>query len=164
MIIRKVLSIGCIVTFFLLGFASTSSKNGTYSDVNNWMPKDFDPNTTLLIETHPLGAKQNEKMIKFLEENYPYRYEVVNRDIIESKTGKYPDIKKYHFAILWKSSTRSITSIDNGVMSDRNAWDMYGYFIDRATGKEYPSTEKRNVYGQTGYMPFFNSITKQYKK
>src|SRR5436309_9506300 len=95
--IKNCLSILTLTFFFIIAIAS-SHKNGTFTDAPNWTPKDFNPNNTvLLIQRHPINDKQNERMIGYLEKNYPYRYEVVDKSVIQNKTGKYSDTKMYQF-------------------------------------------------------------------
>ena len=140
-------------------------KKGTFSDAASWIPADFNPNNTiLLIETHPRNTNQNTKMIDWLEKNYPYQYEVVDRSVIQNKTGKYSDTKIYQFGVLWEFKMTQVTKTDNkGKMSFSTNYDLFGNFIDRSTNKTYPTTNKRNVYGQDGYMPFFHSILNKFK-
>jgi len=165
MFARHCLSLGSLVTFFLLALASSPSKN-IYSDADNWIPESFDPeHTTLLIATHPINEKQNSRMIKFLEDTYPFAFEVVSEEVIKANADKYSDVKKYRFGLLWRESATSSVGMDaTGRPSTNRAWDMFGYFIDRSTGKTYSSTQKRNVYGQIGYKPVVNSIVKKFKK
>jgi len=162
---KNYLSILTLLTFFVLGIASHPAKNATFSDAANWIPSDFNPNNDiLLIETHPVSAHQNERMIDFLEKNYAYRYEVIDRNMIQDKTGKYSDTKTYPFGVLWDLKSTQITRMDDkGKMSFSTNYDLYGQFIDRSTNKVYPKTTRVNNYGQVGYEPFFNSITKQVK-
>jgi hypothetical protein len=157
---RNFLSMACLVIFFFLAIAS-SVKNAVYHDADKWIPKDFDPNnTTLLIEKHILSDRQNRKMTEFLQQHFPFPYEIVDKSDIENRDGKY-DTKKYRFGILWRSQETFSSSAATG---DHRAWDMYGYFIDRSTGTTYPSTTKNNVYGDQGYKPVFNSIRNQFQK
>lgn len=172
---KNFLSILALFTFFYLAIAS-SPKNMAYTDADSWIPENFDPNTTiLLIEYHPLGEKQNDRMIKFLDEHYPYRYEIVDSTMFAATTGKYADTKKYPFVLRWKPQNSSYTTmtytetlaankIIKEIGSSQNAtWDMYGYFIDRVNNKRFPATKNSNVFGQLGYEPVLNSIKKKFK-
>lgn len=162
---KTYLSILTLAVFFIMGIAS-SPAHKVFSDADNWIPSDFKPDHgTLLIETHPVNSKQNDRMLDFLQKNYPYPYEVVNKDAIESKTGKYADTKKYPFAVMWndKGSINTTLNTSTGTYSNMPQYDLFGNFVDRNTGKTYPATKKINNYGQVGYVPFFNSITKKFK-
>jgi hypothetical protein len=147
--IKNCLSILSLTVFFIIAAAS-SHKNATFKDADNWIPKDFNPNNTvLLIQTHPVNEKQNERMIEWLEKNYPYRYEIADKSAIQNTTGKYSDTKTYPFAVLWnlKSAQRSHVGA-NGQPSFSTEWDLYGNFIDRSTNKVYPSTRKIMYMGK----------------
>lgn len=160
---KILLSIFTMGVFFTIAIASSASHK-TYKDAENWIPPGFNPNSgTLLIETHPLKTKQNDRMIEFLQKNYPYPYEVVDSNAINSKEGKYADTKKYPFAVIWKGKTSWVASPNGGTGRDMPEYNMYGNFVDRTTGKVYPTTKKINNYGQIGYVPFFNSITQHFK-
>lgn len=162
---KHYLTLGCLAIFIFFAIASGVPKNASYSDAAEWIPKDFNPtSTTLLIEKHPLKTKQNDRMIKYLQDHYPYPFEVVSKDDINNKNGKYADLKKYRFALLWRPSVHTYTTFSNGVSSEHRAWDMFGNFIDRSTNKSYPSTSGRNIYGDVGYKPVINSIIKLFKK
>lgn len=161
---KNCLSILTFIVFFVIALSS-SPKNGAFKDAQTWIPRDFNPNNTiLLIQTHPENKKQNEKMIEYLKKNYPYRYEVVEKSVIESKSDKYSDTKIYQFGVLWdiKYTQRARTD-PTGKVSYATELDLYGNFIDRSTSKIYPTTDRGNVYGRTGYIPFFNSIKEQFK-
>ena len=161
---KHYLSLASLIVFFLLALASSPSNN-IYSDGEKWIPENFDPeNTTLLIATHPVNEKENDRMIKFIEEKYPFPFEVISEKVIESNSAKYSDVKKYRFVLLWSSATTSKFGRDaSGNVGTSNAWVMFGYFKDRSTGISYPTTQKRNVYGQIGYKPVINSIGKKFK-
>ena len=162
---KHFVSIVTLIVFFVLGVASHPAKNSTYSDAANWIPADFNPNDgILLIEIHPRNTSQNEKMTEFLAQNYPYKYEVVDRGMIQGKPDKYADTKVYRFGVLWDFKMSQHNNIDaNGKMSFQTDYDLYGQFIDRSTNKVYPRTTKANHYGQTGYEPFFNSVIQHFK-
>ncbi len=165
--LKNYLSFTTLIIFFAAAIAS-SPKNMVYSDGDKWIPGNFDANkTTLLIESHPLGKHQNERMIKFLEDRYPFSFEVVDSNTINAVTGRYADTKKYPFALRWKpqNSYYTTTSYSNNRFStlDHRTWDMYGYFIDRVNNKQFAATDNGNVWGQVGYRPVFNSIKKKFK-
>lgn len=162
---NHLLSFVCLIFFFVLATGSLIVKKASYKDAADWVPKDYNPEkTTLLVEKHLLKKKQNEKMIKFLKDNYPYPFEVVDRQTIMSKKGQYANTDKYKFAVLWEGYSSTSTSYSNGKFSESRKWDMFGYFQNRATGEEFPKTKRYNNYGQKGYIPFFNSVKKVCKK
>jgi hypothetical protein len=162
---KTCLSILSLAFFFIIAVAS-SHKDASFKDAEKWIPPDFNPgNTTLLVEEHPMSKKANEKMIEWLEKNYPYHYEIVGQGVIEKKiSGNYSDAKKYQFGVVWKLKSTPVTTTMNGRTYFETEWEMWGNFIDRSTGKIYPTTGKSNYYRGDGYIPFFNSIVKQYNK
>ena len=83
------LSILSLTFFFIIAVAS-SHKDASFKDAQQWIPPDFNPsNTTLLIEEHPMSKKGNEKMIEWLDKNYPYHYEIVRQGVLENKISKW---------------------------------------------------------------------------
>jgi hypothetical protein len=159
--IKNFLSFAALGIFFAAAVAS-SVAHATYGDAAKWIPKDFNPNDgVLLIQMHPLKEKQKQKMQQWLEQNYTYSFEIANEVDINNKEGKYADTKKYPFAVLWRSGEDVAYTAGSG---QHFSWRMYGYFVDRSTDKAYPSTSWANAYGQSGYIPFFNSVLKKYKK
>lgn len=158
------LSILSLVLFFIMAMAS-SADHKVFADGDKLIPPDYNPDKgTLLIQAHPLNSKQNDRMIEFLQKNYPHPYEIVGKEEIEKKNGKYADTKKYPFAVVWRESETINTSQNfNGTTSHLPQYDLYGHFVDQFTGKAYPETRKINNYGQIGYVPFFNSIAKHFK-
>src|SRR4051812_11928484 len=127
------LSILCLMFFFIVAVAS-SHKDATFKDADNWIPSDFNPNkNVLLIQKHPVNNKQNERMIEWLEKNYPYRYELVDVPDLKCKSGKYADSKTYPFAVEWNLHASQATHFGpNGQSSSSTQYDLCGNFIDRS--------------------------------
>lgn len=158
------LSIFTMVLFFIMGVASTASHQ-TFSDVDKFIPPDFNPDKgILLIQIQPFSRRQNDRMLEFLQKNYPHPYEVVDSSEINNKSGKYADTERYPFAVLWRESESiNHSQNSNGTSSNMTEYDLCGHFVDRSTSKVYPETKKRDTYDQYGYEPFFNSIIKRFK-
>jgi hypothetical protein len=169
---KNLSSIITLVIFFMLAIAS-SPKNMSYSDFDKWVPKDFDPNTCiLLIQKHPVNDKQNKRMLEFLEKKYPYRYEVVGAGPIFNPEGKYTNREIYKYAVVWEMKNHQSTSTNTyrtssstmtSSTSTRTVYDLYGSFLNLNTREKSKYTKKGMNYGQVGYMPFFNSIVKKFK-
>ena len=98
-------------------------------------------------------------MKEFLTTHYPWRYEVVDKETINNPTGKYADTKKYPFAFKWRFSSNN-TNVNDSRFSN---WDLNGFFLDRTTKTDYPTTRRVNSYGNQYYKPFINSIVKHFK-
>lgn len=156
-------SILTLAIFFIIGVASSGSKMNTFSDAELWIPPAYKPdNGVLLIQTHPHKKEVfNKTMVKWLQKNYPYPYEVADLKEIENKEGKYADTKKYQYGILWRYSKPYLYS-PGGNSASVYVSDLYGHFVDRSTGNAFPETKKYK-YISSGYEPFFNSIVKRFK-
>jgi len=149
MVIRKAIfwiSILLSMTFFSCVFGKL-----TFTDGKDWIPKDFHPKTDiLLVERYPTESL-NEEMVDYIRKNYRGQYEVVEKEMILSKTGKYADTDKYTFAFLWETK-------DNGTKP-------IGHFIGRVINKHYPSTTKTNRYQtKNAYKSYIDTIDLFYKE
>lgn len=151
------LLISSFVVVFLLSFSLESKcQSWTFKDYKNLVPPDFNPkNDFLLIETFPISNKTNEQMKEWLAKNYTGEFAVVDISIINELNNQYSDTSKYKFAFVWGSW--SYTTRGKFTYSDPN-----GNFINRATKTKYPTTKKYNNYAGKAYIPFFNSIMKNY--
>ena len=148
------------LSFAILFFENCNVGKMTFSDAASWIPEDFNPkNGILLIETYPATEKFNKDMQDFLAKNYPGRYEIVDKDAIYKKKGKYADTKLYHFAFHWGAKSR----FDKYNTPSINYSNPNGSFYDRSLNKEYPTTRKINNYGRSSYLPFLNSIVQHFK-
>jgi hypothetical protein len=141
----------------LLVTLSISATIGTPIAKDDWIPENFNPkSTTLLIMTHPLGDKQNERMIKYLDENYPFKYEIIafRKNPETALDKKYDDLTKYPFLICWNVVTTNSGGNWGG--------DTFTNFYDRKEKKTYPQYRKSLNYGQIAYRPFFKELSKRY--
>lgn len=110
--VYKTTSVVIMLLVNMLIYAGPSSKH--FLNGEKWVPKDFDPqNTILLIENFSLinkngkdlFAKENEKLKEFMKENYPYPYEFTSN----LDDPKYTKSNKYVYAITWGSHTSTPT-------------------------------------------------------
>jgi hypothetical protein len=161
---KTILSILSLAFFFIIAVAS-SHKNASFKDAQQWIPQDFNPNnTTLLIEKNPMSKRVNEKMIEWLQKNYPYRFEIVDDGVIENKiSSNYSDGKAYPFGVIWEIKSVPVTTTMNGQTHFETEYDLYGRFVDRSVKKVYPTTSRSSYLRGEGYIPFFNSVVQQYK-
>jgi hypothetical protein len=154
--------IGPIIYFFLLSIAATSFitiPSGNLKN-DNWIPPDFNPkNVVLLIQEHPFGEKQNNRMIEFLEKEYHWRYEIVSiKQMRENK--KYEDKKLYQFILLWTDeASPEITTQSRGFTYQ----DIDGNFLDRAAQITYPQSKLGKGFGQIGYRKVIKAINRKFK-
>ncbi|HET7115698.1 MAG TPA: hypothetical protein VFI29_04375 [Hanamia sp.] len=155
----------------LLAISSCNISNRSYSDVAKWVPSGFDQSKyILLVEKYPGKEKWNNAMKEFLDKHYSGKYEITDEKNILSTESKYAD-KKYKYAVMWKvldglsnsnRTTFTPATTTTTYYSDPK-YDINGYFRDRASGTDYPQTQKYNNYGWQGFVPFFNSVIKYSK-
>jgi len=130
-------------TLFALGTSFLPSIEGTNKE-NKWLPEDFNPkDIILLIQDHPFGGRQTERLEEYLEKEYHWRYEIVSLDQFRNNK-KYDDKKLYKFAMLWTNvQSPEITTGSHGFTYN----DIDGHFIDRSSGVEYPRSTLGKGYG-----------------
>jgi hypothetical protein len=160
---RKLFRLKCIIVFTIL-FCGCNTSKMTFSNGDKWIPADYNPNTTvLLVQTFGVSAKAQEKIENYMAETYPYKYEFVGLKTINEKSGKYADIKKYKFAIVYSSHTTTSRDIQTGKSGPTVTGFDYN-FIDRETGKEYPPTKKSASYAIMTFKPMINTLVKHFEK
>lgn len=149
MVTRK--EIFCVLILIPFTFFGCVFGKLTFTDSKEWVPKDFHPKTDiLLVEQYP-SESLNVAMVDYIRKNYRGQYEVVERKMILSKSGKNADTENYRFAFLWETK-------DNGTKP-------VGHFIDRIINKTYPSTTKSNRYqAKNAYKSYIDTIDLFYKK
>ena len=157
----KFLISSLLILVFFTSFKSANSFEN-YSG-KDWIPEDFNPrNGTLLIQIHPYSEKYNEGMIKFLKEEYPWKFEVVA--VGDALGDKYEDKKTYPFMIQW---TDIITNVQHNNLTNDLAnhsyQDMEGHFLDLATYKRYPDSGYGINRGQTTYKKIISVLVKKFK-
>jgi|GEM_PF-4032410 len=150
----------------LLFFASFKPVNvsGGFGK-KDWIPEDFNPrNVVLLIEEHPLNERWNNGMVKWLEKEYPWKFEIASLTEIQDNS-KYQDKKVYQFAMLWSDiASRLLTN--RGASSDGYHFtyhDLEGHFLDRSIDKEYPKSGYAMNRGMSAYKKIFSVLIKKYK-
>ena len=128
-----------------------------FSNRKEWIPEDFNPrNVTLLIAKHPSNEKYNRGMTKFIEEEYPWKFEVVSTEDLKDNT-KFPDKKTYQFAILWTDAASPQTR------NNYTYHDLEGHFLDRSIDKEYPKSGYGLNRGLTAYKKILTVLVKKFK-
>ncbi len=147
----------CLFCLVLPFFYSCVPTNVSYPDGADWIPENFNPQKDILLVETYVFRHRNHSMIKFLTKYYKGKFEVVDRSEILSTGGKYADIEKYPFGILWE---KDLISKKNGTILEV---DGYGHFYDRINQKEYPTTKKDTYYASSIYIPFMNAIINHFK-
>jgi len=158
-IMFKYLSFACLC--FLLTITTSLTNPDHSSGKVDWLPEDFNPkNVILLVQYHPYGEKQNDRLSEFLEKEYHWRYEIINIDQL-GKNKKYDDKKLYQFVLLWKDikALENTTDLHHAFTYH----DIDGHFLDRNTDKEYPQSKLGLGFGQIGYRKVIKAIDKKFK-
>ena len=139
-----------LLCYTLSGYGQVFGKL-TFSDSKDWIPNDFNPkNDILLIEEFPDNTI-NEKMVNYVRKNYRGNYEIVSKDMIMDVTNNYSNTEMYKYAFLW--------------VSTEGSHKPTGHFFERAIGKHYPTTTKKNRYQtKNAYMSYIETIDLRYKK
>jgi hypothetical protein len=134
----------------------------TFGNADKWVPSNFEPSKcTLLIQTFDISDKTQKKIEAYMLEKYPYKFEFASIKEIMNKTGKYSDLKKYKFAIIYESHFSSWQQAGKagGVQSSSVDYN----FVDRETEKFYPPTKKANSYAIMTFKPMINTIVKRFE-
>ncbi len=140
----------------------------TFKNGDKWIPKDFIPKKTiLLVEKFTVSAKANQKMEDYMSEAYPYRYEFVEKDIIENRVGKYADTTLYKYALVWSSHfTPGSMVYGPDARSTYRIAAVTGFdynFYDRSSDKKYPKTQKSSSYAIMTFKPVINTIVAHFE-
>ncbi|MDR3713130.1 MAG: hypothetical protein P4L51_09975 [Puia sp.] len=145
--------------FSIYLFSSCIARNMTFGNGKDWIPADFDAkNTILLIETNDPMKQADKKMLAYMREKYPYRFECVSHKTIMDKEGKYADVSLYRYSLI--NTYYTINSMTFGRPSV-GAQDFC--FYDRSNGKKYPSTGKGSSGKVMTFKPVINTIVKNVK-
>jgi hypothetical protein len=147
------------VFLMLIIITSFTISTSRFINKEKWLPEGFNPaKTTLLIQEHPGGEKENDRMIEFIDKEYKWRYEVVGAEQIQNNK-KYKNRKFYQYALMWADTASN--SLDPG--SHSLFHDLDGYFVDLSTGTQYPKSGYGYSYGKNGYKKVIYAIDKAFK-
>ncbi len=84
------------ILFGLIILSSCNVSHYTLSDAANWIPTNFNPQSgILLVEHFPLSKRSDQKMQEYLDQNYPGRYEIMDRETIMNTKQANMQILKY---------------------------------------------------------------------
>jgi hypothetical protein len=150
-----------LLVFLLPVIFSFSQSNHVFKNEEKWLPENFNPaNTVLLIQQFEVdekkSGKRNDKIRSYLEEKYTYQYAMAETDDIVYKGGKYADKVKYPYALMYKHFYKS-----TGQGGSYSVYDFY--FLERATGTEYPLTSKSSSDPIMTFKPVINTILEKFK-
>lgn len=150
------------LSFYLLSiclFSNCIASNMTFGNGKDWIPKEFDAKSNILLIEADLPLKgQERKMEDYMKKNYPYRFEFVRyRDIVD-REGKFADASLYRWVLMYANSQVQTSNPNNPYAS---AMDFY--FYDRMRDKRYPPTTKGSFRKIITFKPAINTIVKDSK-
>jgi hypothetical protein len=147
---------------FTLGFIASANAQ----KLPKWLPQDFDPkNGILLIEKAPSYVPGQKKIEKYMEENYPYKYEFVTIGLVgDSKEStifdaeKYADKNVYRFIMVNSSTVIKGIPRSDGHQTQGSTFDYS--FIDRLNNKAYPATGSSTSWPNQAFGRIMSKILK----
>ena len=161
----KKLSNYLFATLVMLSLASYCFSQKTLKNGDKWIPGNFDPKTTVLLIEEWDGI-QKEKGIthqeNYMDEKYPFKYEVVPLSVITNRQGKYANCKIYKWALVSSTNTTALNkstgaSTNTGVLT---SVDRDFHFYDRENDKNYPVTDKSQGPFKQTFQVVINTIVK----
>lgn len=156
----------CMLLYLSINGCSALGAKISFGNSAKWLPAKFRPaKTILLVEVFGKPKKKvskvNKAMAKYLDEKYPYKYEIVSAEDIKDLNGKYSDLSVYPFALVWSKHYWSMR-MANGMHDGGHGYDLN--FVERGTGKEYPKTGKGCTNPLLLFKPVVNTIVKNCHK
>jgi hypothetical protein len=150
-----------ILTTAIFCIALASQAQHIFKNAAKWIPENFNPaNITLLVQQiepyEKKPEKRNAEMEKYLAEKYTYNYAFTSKNEIISTKGEFADLKKFPFGLMIKHFYES-----HGSYGTISVYDFY--FLDRATGIEYPLTKKTSSNPIDLFKPVINTILEKFK-
>lgn len=154
-----------LLFFLSIVLFSCNTSKMTFNDGKKWIPAGFNPGDgIILVENFKISSRANNKMKEYMAKTYPYKFEFVDKNIILDSTGKYADKEIYKYSIMIYSRTLvdpSHTRVGGPGFIKSTGHDFY--FFDRSTGTKYPVTKKPSSYAISTFMPFINTIVKNFE-
>jgi hypothetical protein len=131
----------------------------TFGNGRDWIPAEFNAKTDILmVEANYPNKGQDKKMVSYLKEKYPYKYEIVRYNDIMDREGKFANTSLYRWVLMDAS-----TQIQTGSMANPTVPAMDFYFYDRMKDKKYPTTTKGSYNKIVTFKPTINTIIKDSK-
>jgi hypothetical protein len=152
------------VVILTIGFVA--SVNAQDVKLPKWLPPDFDPkNGILLIERAPAYLPGQKKIEKYMEKNYPYKYEFVTigtegdgKESVIFNAEKYSDKNIYRFIMVNSSTIIKGIPKSDGHQSQGSLYDYA--FIDRLNDKAYPATGSATSWPNQAFERIMAKILK----
>ena len=141
----------------LLVCIMSSFASGHHHSHNKGIPNDFDArHCILLIEDSP-NDKRSDKIELLMKELYPYKYEIVNKDIRAIKRDpKYADKELYRYVLC----------NDEHLVSGQSAnYSFEVYAInDRKIDKQYRTIRAKNGFSAGSFKHCIKKLVKYMAK
>jgi hypothetical protein len=162
----------------MLFSCSAKYRLATYFIPEKMVPADFNPKKQVLLfaefpqknDPYKRHVGYTNKMIKILEDLYPYKYEVVTLKEITEPNSKYADTFKYKYGVTnfmvqvrRTSSTTTVrnemgretrTTVSPSITQTLNRF----HFFDRNSGINYPGSEMGTSNLGEGFTEFVKVI------
>ena len=176
--IFKVIAVCIFIKLMACSGAAAQTRSGS-----QFTPDDFNPKKHILLVAEMPKQKNPEerdesvtkKLDKALQENYPYKYEIVSIKEIVENPEKYADTMVYKYALLnsltsyERRTTTTITRKDNfgtntySISPSADVTSIDFGFYNRVTGERYPNSGWHSSFiGMT--MKKVTGIIKKEKK
>lgn len=114
-----------LVSVFALYAGTKVFRNG-----DKWVPADFDPKKTLLVQDIGTFQGMNEKMKTYMQEKYHYPYKFTSNT---KKDNADYDVNTYPYALVWSFTTHPGDQFNSGP-PQTNKYELM--FYDRRTDKK----------------------------
>ena len=153
------------VLTFIIGITSSVFSQKTLKNGDKWIPTDFNPKNTILLVEAWSGIQEEKGITKqedYMDNKYPYKYEVVPFKTIQKREGKYANTKIYKWALVSTTNATALTksngaSTNTGVLT---SVDRDFNFYDRENDKNYPATNKSQGPFKQTFQVVINTIVK----
>lgn len=153
------------VLIFIIGITASAFSQKTLKNGDKWIPADFNPKNTVLLVEAWSGIQEEkgiEKQENYMDDKYPYKYEVVPFETIKKREGKYANTKIYKWALVSTANATALTkangaSTNTGVLT---SVDRDFNFYDRESDKNYPATNKSQGPFKQTFQVVINTIVK----
>jgi hypothetical protein len=159
-------SIPAFLSVVVLTIGFVVSANAQDAKLPKWLPPNFDPkNGILLIEKAPAYLPGQKKIEKYMEKNYPYKYEFVTLGLAGNSNEstifnaeKYTDKNIYRFIMVNSSTIIKGIPKSDGHQSQGSLYDYA--FIDRLNDKAYPATGSATSWPNQAFERIMSKILK----
>ena len=138
-----------LISIAVIGITASASSNKSETASNYLLPSDLDPNKQVLLVEKTGNDSQVEDMNEYMRSNYPYKYEFVDWD--DLNTDKYANDTVYRFVI------RKV------VLNNEHVVSFDFRFYDRLHDQNYAKTGDESESPKKVLAELVKRITKKYR-